>query len=189
MELLAVFDEKNYSDTTAVLERYAVRGIIRRSVEIQQDSMQSEPQDFYIAMQRGKNGEYKIPGGGQEPGETCLEALAREIHEETGFRIKPERTRELGEILELRRDIFDPTIKYICHSLFYYCEIEEEQDALQLTDSEIEQGYELKWVRPGEICRCNLAMELKPWMMRDTAFVKMLSDRTVVLPEWREIEK
>ena len=182
MELLAVFDEKNYRDTTTVLERYAVRGIIRRSEKAQKDNTQTSLQDFYIAMQRGKNGEYKIPGGGQEPGETYLETLAREVHEETGFRIKPECTRELGEMLELRRDIFEPTRKYICHSLFYYCEVEEGQDELHLTASEIEQGYELKWVTPEEICRCNLALQLEPWMMRDTAFVRMLADRTVVLP-------
>ncbi|MBD5554744.1 MAG: NUDIX domain-containing protein [Roseburia sp.] len=183
MDLLAVFDEKNYEDTTTVLERYAVRGIIRRSAKTQiDDSAQTVRQDFCIAMQRGKNGEYKIPGGGQETGETYLETLAREIHEETGFRIKPECTRELGEMLEVRRDIFEPTRKYICHSLFYYCEVEEGQDELQLTASEIEQGYELKWVTPEEICRCNLALQLEPWMMRDTAFVRMLADRTVVLP-------
>lgn len=166
MELLAKFDAKNYSDTTAVLEKYTVRGIILR--------------DGKLAMQCSRNGEYKIPGGGPEPGESYLEALVREIHEETGFWIKPETVRELGEIMEVRRDIFDETRKYICHSFFYYCEVGEEQDALMLTPSEVEKGYELKWETPEEVYRRNIQVEKDPWIIRDTAFVKMLVDGKIL---------
>ena len=63
MEVLAVFDEKNYDDTTKVYEKYNVRGVIFR--------------DGKIAMQCSTDGEYKMPGGGMEKGESFLETLVK----------------------------------------------------------------------------------------------------------------
>ena len=119
-----------------------------------------------------------------EAGEGERQALIREIREETGLYVLEDAITELGEIVELRRDIFDPTKKYICHSLFYYCEVEKgRQDALTLTPSEVAKGYELKWATPQEIYQRNVLIEKDPWIIRDTAFVKMLMDQSVTLPE------
>ena len=74
MKVLAVFDEKNYTDEMPEYERYCVRGVIIR--------------DGKIAMQKGKSGEYKILGGGMEPDEDVILALAREVQEESGLVIK-----------------------------------------------------------------------------------------------------
>ena len=100
MQILAVFDEKNYDNTETVLEKYTIRGIVVR--------------DGKIAMQCSRDGEFKIPGGGMEPGESYLQALAREVQEETGLFIIPQKAVELGEITEIRKDIFDDRKKYIC---------------------------------------------------------------------------
>ena len=148
MELLKKFDAQNYKDTTSVFEKYTIRGIIVR--------------DGKIAMQCSKEGEYKIPGGGMEAGETYVEALAREVKEETGLFIIPE--------------IFEDTKKFICHSLFYYCEETGEEAPIHLTKSEIAKGYCLKWATPQEIYDTNIAMEKDPWIIRDTAFIKMILD-------------
>lgn len=170
MKILATFDANNYQDTVGVYEKYSVRGIIMRKGK--------------LAMQCSRDGEYKIPGGGMEAEESCIQTLIREVREETGLRIVENAIIELGEILEVRRDIFDETKKYICHSLFYFCETEEGiQDALQLTASEIAKGYELKWATPEEIYQRNILNKRDPWIIRDTAFIKMLLDREVVLPE------
>lgn len=162
MQLLAKFDANNYSDTTELFEKYTIRGIIVR--------------DGKIAMQCSKDGEYKIPGGGMEKNETYVEALAREVKEETGLFILPETAVELGEIVEMRRDIFEEHKKFVCHSLFYYCKETGEQADIHPTASETAKGYELKWATPQEIYDTNIAIEKDPWIIRDTAFIKMIVD-------------
>ena len=107
---------------------------------------------------------------------TYVEALAREVQEETGLFILPETAVELGEITELRRDIFEAHKKFVCHSLFYYCKETGEQSEIHLTASETARGYELKWATPQEIYDTNIAIEKDPWIIRDTAFIKMIID-------------
>ena len=107
MITILVMDEKNYTDDMKVLERVGVRAIIKRN--------------GLLAMQQSSAGEYKIPGGGMDAGESITEALVREVREETGLQVIPETIEELGEILEVRRDIFDENTKYIARSLHYSC--------------------------------------------------------------------
>lgn len=162
MKILACFDEKNYADTTKVFEKYNIRGIVLK--------------DGKMAMQRSRDGEYKIPGGGVEAEESHIEALRRELREEAGLILKGENIKELGEITEIRRDIFEADAKYICHSLFYLCEITEERVPLALTASEIKKGYEPVWETPEVIYKTNTRIGKDPWIKRDTAFIKMLLD-------------
>ena len=159
MKVLTIFDSKNYDNTTSVFEKYNPRAIIMR--------------DGKLAMQRSKNGIYKIPGGGREGEESFLDTLVREVSEETGLVVKASSVCELGEI----------TVKYICHSLFYFCEVEDEQKELNLTASEKEKGYYVEWASPQEIYDNNVALSNEPWIMRDTAFIKMIIDGEVVLPD------
>lgn len=168
MKILATFDAKDYQDTEGIYEKYSVRGIILR--------------DGKLAMQCGRDGEYKLPGGGPEAGEDYLQALVREVREETGLHVLRETVRELGEIVEIRRDLFEPQKKYICHSLFYYCRVAAGQEELKLTPSEAAKGYRMKWAAPAEIYEKNSLLGKDPWIIRDTAFVKMLLDGVVVLP-------
>lgn len=105
MKILATFDARDYEGTTGIYEKYSIRAIIVR--------------DGRLAMQCSREGEYKIPGGGQEPGENYEQTLIREVKEETGLFVRPESICELGEIIELHRDIFEPDKKFICHSLFF----------------------------------------------------------------------
>ena len=76
MQTIMILDEKNYTENMPVFERFVVRALIEK--------------DGLFAMQQGKNGEYKIPGGGMDAGESIVQALAREVQEETGLVIIPE---------------------------------------------------------------------------------------------------
>lgn len=162
MKLLACFDEKNYSDTTKVFEKYNIRGIVL--------------QDGKLAMQQGSDSVYKIPGGGVEAGESHVEALRRELREEVGLVLVEDSMLELGEITEIRRDIFDSDTKYICHSLFYACKVTEERLPITPTASEIKKGYKAVWETPEKIYEINTKLGEDPWIARDTAFIKMLID-------------
>ena len=110
------------------------------------------------------------------------QTLIREVKEETGLYVRPESICELGEIIELHRDIFEPDKKFICHSLFFYCDVLDRQAPLSLTPSEIAKGYQLKWATPEEVYHRNILIEKDSWIIRDTAFVKMLMDGKIRLP-------
>ena len=55
----------------------------------------------------------------------------------------------------------------------------DKRTATSLTASEIREGFELTWVSPEEIIKANDKVTDMPWVMRDTAFIKMLADGTI----------
>jgi 8-oxo-dGTP pyrophosphatase MutT (NUDIX family) len=162
MKILKVYDSQNYTDDMPVFEKYSVRGVIVR--------------DGKIATQMGAAGDYKILGGGVEPGEDFSDALLREVQEESGLLIKKETIREVGEILEMREDIFTKGLKYVCHSCFYLCDAREELGETHMTESEIAKGYHLVWATPEEIIAGNRAFMDEPWIRRDTEFIEMIRE-------------
>jgi len=160
MKLLDVLDEKNYTDEMEVFEVTHSRALICV--------------DGLYAMQRAKSGEYKLPGGRLEPGETPIHALIREVEEETGLLVSEESIEEIGEIIEIRKDVFDDNKKYICHSLYYRCNVKDERGSLHRSQNEIEKGLELEWVSIEDMIILNKALGLESSRERDTIFMEMI---------------
>ena len=160
MRKILIFDEKNYSEDMPVFEKFGARAIIRKN--------------GLLAMQQSRSGEYKIPGGGKDSGETLEEALIREVREEIGLVIIPESIQEIGEILEVRRDIFDATKKYVAHSMHYRCEVEEKIVETSMTESEKEKGFHLAWADIDTIIDTNERLMTEKWQFRDVEFLKWL---------------
>lgn len=82
-------------------------------------------------------GSYKLPGGGIDAGEDTIDALHREIREETGYEIT--NIKELGEVEEYR---------YFCgmHQLSYcYTATTDNFVGTELTEKEQNAGMELRW--------------------------------------------
>lgn len=158
MKTLLVFDKKDYTEDMQIFEKVSVRAVIR--------------QNGRIAAQMGARGDYKLLGGGVEPDEDETAALMREVQEESGLVISPESIREIGQIVEKRRDLFEPDKIYLCRSLFYSCDITEERTEPKMTESEMEKGYHLVWAAPEEMIAGNQPFLSEPWIYRDTEFVR-----------------
>ena len=158
MQTILILDEKNYTEEMPVFERFVVRALIEK--------------DGLFAMQQGKRGEYKIPVGGMDMGESIAEALAREVLEETGLAIIPESMKTLGEILEIRRDIFDENLKYIAHSMHFSCEVTDEIFETAMTESEKEKGFHLAWADIDTIIETNERLMTEKWQFRDVEVLK-----------------
>jgi len=165
MERLFTLDEKNYSDDLPIFERFAVRAIICK--------------DGKYATQQSKFGDYKLPGGGMEKGETREQALIREVREETGLIVKPESIREIGEILEKRIDFFDPNQIFVAHSYFFFCDVEEDTVEVKMTQSEVKLGYHPAWATLEDFLSVNQNYLRDYWQKRDYKFMKWLQDRNL----------
>lgn len=166
MNTLFVLDRKDYNNKMPVKERWCVRALI-------QDS------DGRILVQKSRDGEYKLPGGGVEAGEDRLETLIREVLEETGYRVKLPVKEEIGEVTERRADVYDPGCIYFNHTMFYKCEVGEDQTELNLTPEEIARGYTAVWEEIDKIIKINDDIQRDYWRRRDTLFLKWVMNNRI----------
>ena len=126
MKRLLLMDEKNYDDLLPELRRTAVRGIVGVGGKM-----------LFI---ESKYGELKLPGGGQEEGESDLDTLIREVREETGCNVIPESVRPFGYIEEKRMSFREEMI-FHQFSRLYYCEVERERGECSYSKGERERGF------------------------------------------------
>ena len=91
MKTLFKMDMKNYADSDTRIRRPSARAVIRVA-------------DGRLALVYSRKHQYyKFPGGGIRDGEDHAEALAREVREETGLRIRRDSIREYGSVLRLQK--------------------------------------------------------------------------------------
>ena len=140
MRLLFSMDAKNYDPGAKRFVRPSVRGIILR--------------DQTIAMVHSlKYNYYKFPGGGIEPGESYLEALCREVREESGLQVKKNTVKEYGIVPRLERgrrgEIF------VQDNFYYLCQTEEEPLSQDLDAYEAEESFTLEYVDPRRAIEIN----------------------------------
>lgn len=166
MRRILTLDAQNYTEDMPVFTKTVVKAIIRN-------------EEGLIAMQQAGNGVYKIPGGGVEEGESCIEALEREVLEETGLTVVRDSVTEIGEILEMREDLFNKGTKYVAYTYLYYCDVEQEVRETHMTESEIAKGFKPVWVSASEIIKTNRAMGQDVITDRDTAIIEMVKTKEI----------
>ena len=132
MNIIASFDQHKLgyvdpSDQKISFTRHAARAVLTNQNE------------QIAVMHFTKTGSFKLPGGGVDDGEDIVEALHREIEEETGYHIT--NIQELGVVEEDR---------YFCgmHQTSY-CFMAEITDFVgtKLTEHELREGMNLRWAK------------------------------------------
>ena len=130
MRELFSMDKRDYDESADWFVRPSVRAIIVR--------------DGKILMVRSRSlGFCKFPGGGIEPGESHLEALAREVGEESGCLIAPESVKPFGIVHRAQRGQNDDV--FLQDNFYYTCETAGQCERA-LDDYEREEGFEPEWL-------------------------------------------
>lgn len=103
--------------------------------------------DKFLILREGASdgtatGKYQVPGGMVEPGEDFMDALLREVHEETGLSVKP--------IVPVMIDSWMPTIEGVPHQIFgifYLCTTST--DKIKLSH----EHDDYAWIKPSEVSK------------------------------------
>jgi 8-oxo-dGTP pyrophosphatase MutT (NUDIX family) len=129
MRTLAVIDLEGSTETeiSTYVTREAARGIV------------IDAEGLIALMHAGKDGYYKLPGGGIEQGEDPRNAMVRECKEEIGCDV--EITAELGIIVEHRKEAAFKQTSY-----GFACRVIGNKGEAVLTETELEAGFKAVWV-------------------------------------------
>ncbi len=169
MKILRNIDRKDYNDNSPIIKREAVRAIIFKDGKL-------------VVIKSKKIGEYKLPGGGIDFGESHHEALEREVLEETGLKIIPSSIKEYGTLMEKKKDIFGEGIFHQI-SYYYLCEVENKKYNPKLTQSEINFGYETECVEVVEAINNNEQLLKRivdtTWIERETYVFKLIESNLI----------
>ena len=144
MQLLTtIYRHENVNIAGKTFLREAVRGIIFRNTPPR--TAAGAPEKELLMIYSPVNGDYKFPGGGVKTGELHLDALQREIREESGATFKKVKG-ELGKVIEYDEAMEADFETFKMVSYYYFCEIDSEIGDLDLDDYEAELGFQPVWV-------------------------------------------
>ncbi len=152
LEMILPYDIKK-----PVTERVAARAVIIK--------------DNKLLMVKSKHHDLKFPGGGVEDRETMINALTREVKEETGYLIKVSNL--LGTIVQLGPDIYDDSKSFKMTSNYYLSEVIENLGSLDLSGYEIDLDMKPIWIDLDRAININENLDIKlDWVDRELLALK-----------------
>lgn len=101
--------------------------------------------DKKILMVHSKNKDYKFPGGGIKKGEGKIEALKREIEEETGYVAKTI-GKQIGIVTEKSKDKYVHNRIFKMISYYYIAEVTDEIKGQKLDAYEAKLEFKPVWI-------------------------------------------
>lgn len=97
--------------------------------------------DKLLMVKSQKYVDYKFPGGGVKENESLIEALYREVSEETGYEIDLNDISEFGYTIEKYNDLKLNNAVFIQKSVYYLCKLTGEVHKTNLECYEIDFAY------------------------------------------------
>ncbi|MBP1756754.1 MAG: hypothetical protein H6Q59_3152 [Firmicutes bacterium] len=162
-EILRI-DTQNYQEEWPVHKRIAAKAI------------------FYIddklVMLQSNLGDVKFIGGGIEDGESQIDGLIREVKEETGYEAIKSSIKEIGIVIERRKDKYEDAIWELMTYMFS-CEVNPlEREELKLTENEIKHGMKCVFLTPEDAIHNNEEAlkknQYSEWLYRDLELLILL---------------
>lgn len=141
-----LMDEKNYDSSLPEILRYAVRGIFFV--------------DGKLVLIKNKFDEVKIPGGGIEKGESEIDALLREVKEESGYDVIKESIEPFLEIEEKRMSTHEEMIWHQFNRI-YLCKVADKFGECSFTEHEKKYDFKRVYCTIDEALAFNEAMAKK----------------------------
>ncbi|MBR4627909.1 MAG: NUDIX domain-containing protein [Ruminococcus sp.] len=135
MKRLFTMDLMDYPEGLPRFRRPSVRAVIMAGAGIAM--VHSKKFDYY-----------KFPGGGIESGEDHVQALVREVREETGLSVIPDTVRELGSVLRVQLSQYAADTVFEQENYYYVCEVTGSSGIQSLDDYEFDEGFKLEYITP-----------------------------------------
>lgn len=122
------------------------------------------------------DGDLKFPGGGVKGKESNIQALKREIMEETGYIIQ-DVIAELGTVTEFKADKYERGAFFEMISHYYLCTLSQDKTETNMDEYEKKLQMEPVWVGLEDAIKQNeevLAVKANFWVERELIVLKEL---------------
>jgi 8-oxo-dGTP pyrophosphatase MutT (NUDIX family) len=166
VEILFTLDSKDYEESIEVVYRPSARGVIIKEGKVAM--IHSALYDYY-----------KFPGGGIEAGESPVQAMIREVKEESGLTVITESIRELGNVH--RRSRTAQGGLFVQDNFYFVCSCKENIGETNLDAYESEEGFTLEFVKPEDAINknqnCNYEHKMPLMLKRESRVLELLIER------------